>query len=156
MKLQNNKKQGFTLIELMIVVAIIGILASVAIPAYQDYTKGATIAASVSEGNAYKTAVALCAQRAAGAVGNCDAAAGGATSSGGVPVASGAVTSVVDGAILITTGVADVGTITFTPATTGGSLNAGGSVVWAVACTGTAADIAAAQVLYGECDTFSA
>ncbi|MGB5579944.1 MAG: pilin, partial [Woeseia sp.] len=41
-----NNKRGFTLIELMIVVAIIGVLGAIAIPAYQDYT----IRAQVSEG----------------------------------------------------------------------------------------------------------
>ena len=53
-----KKQAGFTLIELMIVVAIIGILAAVALPAYQDYTVRAKIAEVVTAAAAPKTAVA--------------------------------------------------------------------------------------------------
>ncbi len=51
-------QKGFTLIELMIVVAIIGILAAVALPAYQDYTKRAKVTEGLSLASAAKAAVA--------------------------------------------------------------------------------------------------
>ena len=55
--MKRNLQKGFTLIELMIVVAIIGILAAVALPAYQDYTKRAKMSEVVLAASACRTAV---------------------------------------------------------------------------------------------------
>jgi len=52
-------QKGFTLIELMIVVAIIGILAAVAIPAYQDYTVRAKIQEAVNLSNPHRTSMGI-------------------------------------------------------------------------------------------------
>jgi len=60
--MKRSLQKGFTLIELMIVVAIIGILAAVALPAYQDYTLKAKFTEVVISTAAAKTAVELCAQ----------------------------------------------------------------------------------------------
>ena len=50
-----KKQQGFTLIELMIVVAVIGVLSAIAVPKYQEYVKKAALGTALASVSAYKT-----------------------------------------------------------------------------------------------------
>lgn len=116
-------QKGFTLIELMLIVAIIGIMAAIALPAYQDFTIRTKVSELVLAASAYRTTVSEKAQQAGGAL----ASAGvGLTVTPGGKVVSGSIT---DGGVITVAGsAATVGTpvtIVLTP-----SLGADGKVVW--------------------------
>ncbi len=72
----NQAQKGFTLIELMIVVAIIGILAAIAIPQYSNYISRTRAASTMAELGSVKTAVGLCVQET-GSLAGCDTGANG-------------------------------------------------------------------------------
>ncbi|MBU0688009.1 MAG: prepilin-type N-terminal cleavage/methylation domain-containing protein [Gammaproteobacteria bacterium] len=91
-------QKGFTLIELMIVVAIIGILAAVAIPAYSDYTKKAKFTEVVQATQALKTAIEVCLSENNGQIEECG------QGSGGVPLDRGANGKLVASVITSVTG----------------------------------------------------
>lgn len=118
-QIKQQAPAGFTLIELMIVVAIIGILAAVAIPAYSEYTLKAKASSAISAADSIKTAIGVCVQESGGDYTKCDIGASGS------PVKPFAPTKEVSGIAFDTT----KGTLTLTLTDLGKDVTAGSTIV---------------------------
>lgn len=142
MKSEMKKQSGFTLIELMIVVAIVAILAAIALPAYQTYTQKAKFSEVVTATGKFKTAIEVCYQTTA-SITSCDA-----VNEGGIPSAStatGFVSSVTVGNTyggdvdITATGTSEVGGYVYILEGT----VSGGQILWARSSNAAATCVAA-------------
>ena len=148
----NKVQKGFTLIELMIVVAIIGILAAIAIPAYQDYTIRAKITEGLNLADSAKTAVAESWQ-SGGTTGLLAAASGWNSSFVATKYVSSIAVSTTTGAITVSYNTTQIPQVTganalvLTPSVNKAALpnTLAGSIDWA--CSSSASTTATAQSL---------
>jgi type IV pilus assembly protein PilA len=132
---QMKKNGGFTLIELMIVVAIIGILAAIALPAYQSYTEKARFTVMTNASSAAKTAVEICSQTIGTIVGCTD---GGNGVPAAVAAAAGiAGVSTTDGVISVTPPTDATGTMIGSTYALNPTRQASGAISWAGVCNPT-------------------
>jgi type IV pilus assembly protein PilA len=139
-------QKGFTLIELMIVVAIIGILAAIAIPAYQDYTVRSKVTEMINAAGVCKTSVAEYYQSLGSMPGNTTQAGcsniGTANTAAPVVAATGEVQITASGTLLTQLGGTATGMFAYYPATA-----SAGAPITAWNCSKTASPAASTNIV---------